>query len=140
MGAEQNKRTMEAVFAALAEGNGQLFVEAMHDDFIWTIKGHGPWGGSWQGKSVVRKELFKPLYSNFAGAYRNRASLIVAEGSVVVVECKGDVATKAGDLYDNDYCYVCRFDDTGKLMQLTEYMDTALAERVLAAPVPRLRT
>jgi hypothetical protein len=51
-----------------------------------------------------------------------------------VVECKGDVSTKAGNRYDNDYCYVCRFGDDGKLVALTEYMDTALAERVLAPP------
>jgi hypothetical protein len=50
------------------------------------------------------------------------------------VECRGDVATKAGARYDNPYCYVCRFDAAGKLVALTEYMDTALAERVLAPP------
>ena len=77
-----------------------------------------------------------PLFASFAGTYRNRASLIVAEGDVVVVECKGDVATKAGARYDNDYCYVCRFDDAGRLTRLTEYMDTALAERVLPPPPP----
>jgi len=42
--------------------------------------------------------------------------------------------TRAGARYDNDYCYVCRFDAAGKLVALTEYMDTALAERVLAPP------
>ena len=59
----------------------------------------------------------------------------VLEGDIVVVECKGDVETKAGNRYDDDYCYVCQFADDGKLVALTEYMDTALAERVLAAPV-----
>ena len=61
-------------------------------------------------------------------------SRFVAEDDIVVVECKGDVATKLGARYDNDYCYVCRFDEGGALLELTEYMDTALAERVLSAP------
>jgi len=82
----------------------------------------------------VRPELFRPLFAQFEGSYRNRASRFVAEDDIVVVECRGDVATKAGARYDNQYCYVCRFDDAGKLVALTEYMDTALAERVLAPP------
>jgi len=82
----------------------------------------------------VRPELFRPLFAQFEGSYRNRASRFVAEADLVVVECRGDVATKAGARYDNQYCYVCRIDDAGKLVALTEYMDTALAERVLAPP------
>jgi hypothetical protein len=126
---------MQAVFEALANGNGQPFVEAMRDDFSWTISGQGPWARTWQGKSAVRADLFRPLFAQFATTYRNTARRIIAEGDIVVVECKGDVETKAGNRYDNDYCYVCQFADDGKLVALTEYMDTALAERVLAAPV-----
>ena len=37
-----------------------------------------------------------------------------------------------GDDYDNHYCYVIRFDAAGRMRELTEYMDTALCERVLA--------
>ena len=134
MSAQRNKQTMQIVFEALAEGNGQPFAEAMSDDFSWTLTGSGPWSKTWSGKDSVRRDLFRPLFAQFEGTYRNRASRFVAEGEIVVVECKGDVATKAGPRYDNDYCYVCRFDAAGKLAALVEYMDTALAERVLAPP------
>ena len=133
--AVDHKRTMQAIFAELEQGNGAPFMDAMHDDFVWTISGQGPWGRSWRGKTAVRRELFKPLFAQFDGTYRNSARSFMAEGDTVVVECKGDVATKAGARYDNDYCYVCRFGNDGKLVSLTEYMDTALAERVLA-PLP----
>ena len=132
--AQRNKQAMKIVFDALAEGNGQPFVDAMSDDFSWTISGSGPWSRTWSGKDQVRRGLFRPLFAQFEGSYRNRASRFVAEDDIVVVECKGDVATRAGARYDNDYCYVCRFDAAGKLVALTEYMDTALAERVLAPP------
>jgi uncharacterized protein len=134
MSARENKEVMQAIFAALASGDGQPFVDAMTDDFTWTISGSGPWGRSWRGKDVVRKELFRPLFAQFEGTYRNAASRFVAEDDVVVVECRGNVATKAGPRYDNSYCYVCRFGADGKLVELTEYMDTALCERVLVAP------
>lgn len=125
---------MQAVFDALAEGNGQAFVDAMSPDVTWTISGTSPWSKTWRGKDSMRRELFRPLFAQFAGAYLNRASRFIAEADIVVVECKGDVATTRGDRYDNDYCYICRFNDAGEIVAITEYMDTALADRVLAPP------
>ena len=136
MNRSANKAKIEAIFAALATGDGQPLVDAMSEDFVWTIRGQGPWARSWRGKTVVRAELFRPLFAQFATTYRNFARRIIAEDNIVVVECKGDVETKSGHRYDNDYCYICEFGDDGKLTTLTEYMDTALAERVLVAPAP----
>jgi ketosteroid isomerase-like protein len=134
MDVQNRRRTMQVIFEALADGNGQPFVDAMHDDFTWTISGQGPWARTWRGKDAVRSELFRPLFAQFATQYRNTAKSFIAEGDTVVVECKGDTVTKQGARYDNDYCYICRFDGNGKLIALTEYMDTALAERVLTPP------
>lgn len=96
---------MQIIFAELANGNGQPFVDAMHDDFAWTISGQGPWARTWRGRNAVRTELFGRLFAQFAIRYRNTAKNFIAEGDTVVVECKGDVATKQGNRYDNDYCY-----------------------------------
>jgi len=129
-----HKDTMRAIFAELAQGNGRPLIDAMSESFVWTIKGQGPWARSFRGKAAVRAELLRPLFAQFATTYRNAALRFVAEDNVVVVECKGNVETKSGARYDNDYCYICEFDDDGKLAALTEYMDTALAERVLVLP------
>ena len=52
---------------------------------------------------------------------------------MVVVECRGEVATRTGKQYDNHYCYVIDMRE-GKMLALTEYMDTALAEAALVPP------
>jgi len=130
---QSNKALMQAIFAELAKGNGRPFLDAMADDFCWRIPGTSAWSRSWEGKQVVRKELFAPLYAQFATQYTNSAQRFIAEGDMVVVECRGQVMTKGGRAYNNTYCCVCRFAD-GKLKELVEYMDTALAERVLAPP------
>ena len=129
-----NRALAEAVFTALAEGDTRPFAGAMADDFSWTISGQGPWARTWRGKADVRAGLMAPLFAQFAGTYRNRATRIICEGDCVVVECRGNVATKTGARYDNHYCYVIQMRD-GKMHALTEYMDTALAEAVLT-PVP----
>ena len=133
MVANPNRSLIESVFAALAIGDRQPFAEAMADDFSWTITGHGPWSGTWRGRSTVRRQLMAPLFAQFADTYRSRATRIICDGDTVVVECRGNVATRAGKRYDNHYCYVIDMKE-GKMCALTEYMDTALTEAVLAPP------
>ncbi len=135
MGAAENKHLMQEVFSALAEGDRAPFAAAMSEDFSWTIAGvASAWAGTWHGRQAVRDELFAPLFEQFADTYTNRALSFTAEEDRVVVECRGKVSTKAGDRYDNHYCYVCRFNEEGKLDSLVEYADTALIEAVLDPP------
>jgi ketosteroid isomerase-like protein len=131
--AADNKQLMQAVFAELERGNGRPFIDAMADDFCWDIPGTSTWSRRFEGKRAVREQLFKPLFAQFATPYTNRALRFIAEDDHVVVECRGSVQTVHGEAYNNSYCYVCRFEG-GRLRELTEYMDTALAEAVLAPP------
>jgi ketosteroid isomerase-like protein len=131
--AADNKQLMQAVFAELERGNGRPFIDAMADDFCWDIPGTSAWSRRFEGKRAVREQLFKPLFAQFATPYTNRALRFIAEDDHVVVECRGSVQTVRGEAYNNSYCYVCRFEG-GRLRELTEYMDTALAEAVLAPP------
>jgi ketosteroid isomerase-like protein len=133
MSTADNKQLMQAVFAELERGNGRPFIDAMADDFCWDIPGTSTWSRRFEGKRAVREQLFKPLFAQFATPYTNRALRFIAEDDHVVVECRGSVQTVRGEAYNNSYCYVCRFEG-GRLRELTEYMDTALAEAVLAPP------
>ena len=133
MTASENKAVIGKAFEQLAVGDGKAFVELMADDFSWIFKGSTNWRGRYNGKATVRAKLLAPLFAQFSDAYTNTAQRIVAEGDIVVVECEGRVSTQAGERYDNQYCYVIRMVE-GKMIELTEYMDTALADRVLAAP------
>lgn len=130
----QHKERMAAAMAALAEGDRRPFGELLAEDFTWVITGHGAWSGRYEGRQAVRERLMQPLFAQFAGTYTNRAHRIVADGDIVVVECRGSVATTRGERYDNEYCYVCRFGADGLLHELVEYLDTELVAKVLAPP------
>jgi len=129
-----NKRRMQAVMAALAEGDGRPMIDAMADDFVWIMHGSTAWSGRYEGKKAVREQLFRPLFAQFADSYRNSAQRFIAEGDLVVVECKGRVTTTKGKPYHNSYCYICRFGADGQMRELVEYMDTQLVNDVLDAP------
>jgi ketosteroid isomerase-like protein len=129
--ASQNKQRLQAAFAEMAKGNSKPFVDLWADDFCWTITGNTKWSKAYRGKEAVLKELMAPLFATFATKYTNTAHRFIAEDDYVVVECRGNVMTKAGKPYNNTYCYVCRMED-GKLKELTEYLDTLLVSEVLS--------
>jgi uncharacterized protein len=128
-----NKALLQSIYTALAVGDGAPFVAAMDEDFSWTIAGVSPWSRRWSGRDVVRQQLLQPLFQRFATRYRSHAQRFIADGDHVVVQCRGEVRTHAGDAYDNDYCMVFRVQG-GRLKEVTEYMDTDLACRVLGTP------
>ena len=134
MSASDNKLALQTVFKAMAIGNTRPVGEGMADDCVWSSPGQSVWSGTWRGKKAMNEQLFAPLYQRFAGKYTNHALRFIADGDVVVVEARGRAELKTGGRYDNTYCFVCDFNADGKLKQVTEYMDTDLAARVLGAP------
>src|ERR1043165_1016790 len=50
MGTAENKQLLQDIFAATARGDSRPLVEAMADDFRWTIAGSGQIGrAAWRG-------------------------------------------------------------------------------------------
>lgn len=133
MGSAENKKLMQDVFAEFAKSNSQPFVDAMADEFRWTIAGNGRWSRTYEGKQAVLTELFPALRERIAGRITMSAQRVLADGGHVVVEARGSNVTKAGVPYNNSYCFVCRLAG-GKLVELTEYMDTELATATLGDP------
>ena len=128
-----NKALIQDIMDARARRDPGPFIAAMADDFVWRITGSTAWSGAYVGKADVLERLIKPLRGQFTAPNSLTLSRIIAEGDYVVAECRGNATTLAGELYANTYCFVIRVAD-GKLRELTEYMDTALVERVLRPP------
>lgn len=128
-----NKALIQDIMDARARRDPGPFIAAMADDFVWRITGSTAWSGDYVGKADVLERLMKPLSGQFTAPNSLTLSRIICEGDYVVAECRGNATTLAGELYANTYCFVIRMTD-GKLRELTEYMDTALVERVLRPP------
>lgn len=130
---ERNRTTVTTIMEALSRGDLQPFGDAMADDFTWHMTGTTPWSGTYAGKDDVRQRMLRALFSQFATRYTNTPKRILADGDFVVVECRGNVVTKSGRPYCNTYCYVIRLRG-GKMVELTEYFDTALVSSALEPP------
>ena len=133
MTTDVNKRLLRTAFDGLAQADATAFLNLMADDFSWIIEGQSKWSTRFDGKDAVQRELIRPLFANFATPYKNFAEDFIADGDRVVVLCRGEVRTTSGKDYNNSYCFVIRMKG-GKMVELREYMDTALAEAVLELP------
>jgi uncharacterized protein len=134
MSAAENRKLMEAIFAGIAQGDSALFVASLSDDVTLRVTGQYSWSRTFVGKASVLRDLFGHVRSLVQKGGRTVAHRFIADGDFVVVEARGDMVTKAGVPYANDYCLVYRLQD-GRIVEMTEYNDSILCERVLG-PFP----
>ncbi len=131
--AAANKALLHWVFADLASGNGRPFIEMLAEDVVWHVEGSTPWSRSYRGKAAVKSDLLKPLFEVLAGSNPLTVARMIAEDDCVVVQARGQARTRAGADYCNSYCMIFRLND-GRVVEIVEYADTALIERVLPYP------
>jgi uncharacterized protein len=129
----ENKQLLQHVFAELAAGNAQPFTDILSDQVQWRITGTTAWSRTFAGKTAVLAELLTPLRARIAGRIQVTADRFIAEGDFVVVEARGRSTTRQGKPYNNSYCWIYRFTN-GEVMELTEYLDTALVADALGDP------
>ena len=78
MSALENKQLVEHIFARLAQGDGNPFLDSMADDMCWKVIGSTRWSKTYHGKHAVRTELLGPLFALFGNRYTNTAERIIA--------------------------------------------------------------
>jgi len=130
MSAVDNKKLMETIFARIAAGDRTLFLESLADDACWIVTGQYSWSQTFKGKEALFRDLYGYLGTLLAEGRRTIAHRFIADGDHVVVEGVGEMRTKAGVPYNNDYCLIYRLED-GKIVEIREYCDSALTEKVL---------
>lgn len=131
---ELNKKLMQDIFAEIAEGKGTLFAAALADNVVMRVTGQYSWSRTFVGKQAVLRDLYGYVRSRVEKGSRTQAFNFVAEGDHVIVEARGDMTTKTGAKYDNEYCLIYRLED-GKIVEMREYCDSQLCEQRLG-PFP----
>jgi hypothetical protein len=125
-----NKEIIANLFAETAKSNGRPFVDAMAEDATWRAIGSGSWSGVFHGKESILKDIFGVLRGRLTGPTTTIPTRILADGDFVVVQANGRNTTIDGKAYNNDYCFVIRM-AAGKIVEVTEYLDTELATSAL---------
>ena len=128
MGAAENKKLIQEMFAELSKGNAQAFMSNMADDVEFTIVGTTKYSGTCKGKQELVSKVLSPLSAQLEGGLTITPENFIAEGDFVAMQARGKSNTKAGGTYNNTYCQVFRITN-GKVQQVTEYLDTELVTK-----------
>jgi uncharacterized protein len=128
--AVENKQLLQEIFARVAVGDGSLFVEHLADDVVMRVSGQYSWSRTFTGKQSVLRDLFGVVAERTTGTRKTIPLRFIADGDHVVVEARGDMISKAGVPYNNEYCLIYRLRER-KIVEITEYQDSTLCERVL---------
>lgn len=130
MSASENKKLMAEIYERLAQGDGSLFVEHLSDDAVFTMTGDNSWTGKRRGKENILRFFRETVGERAPGERKTVPTRILADEEWVVMEAVGQMTSKDGVPYRNDYCLLFRLED-GQIVEMKEYLDTAYLERVL---------
>jgi ketosteroid isomerase-like protein len=125
MGAAENKKLIQDMFAELSKGNANAFLANMADDVRFTLTGTTKYSGVFNGKQELINKLLAPLTAQLEGGIALTPDNFIAEGDYVAMQARGKATTKSGKSYNNTYCQVFRIVN-GKVQEVTEYLDTEL--------------
>src|SRR3981189_39491 len=127
MSAVENKELMQNLFARIAAGDRAAFVDCLADDVTMRVTGQYSWSRTFKGKAALLRELYGYLSTLLAGGRGPIPLRFFADQDHVVVEARGEMKTKSGVRYENEYCLIYRLKD-GKIVEIREYCDSVLTE------------
>ena len=128
---DHKQRVLE-VMGAMSQGRVAPLLEAMAEDVTWRWMGVSQWSRSFEGKQVVVDTLFGGATETLGPSSSIEVRHVHADGDCVVVEHSGRNELPDGRRYDNNYCWVLRFQD-GLIQEVREYMDTQLVTETFGA-------
>ena len=127
-----HKQRVRDVMEAMSQGRVAPLFEAMAEDVTWRWMGVDQWSRSFEGKQTVVDTLFGGASETLAPSSSVEVHGIHGDGDCVVVEHSGRNELPDGRRYDNNYCWVFRFQG-GLIQEVREYMDTQLVSDMFGA-------
>ncbi|KAM0747328.1 hypothetical protein T439DRAFT_99008 [Meredithblackwellia eburnea MCA 4105] len=130
------KEHVNSILSPCAEGNWEPLVSSIDPNVVWWIaddeENLSRATGVFNVESWFEK-INKPLAAKLDMEKGLRMSVRELEifGWKAIVECEGKAEQKNGKAYNNRYCWILIFDEnTGKIIKIREYLNTALVEEV----------
>ena len=121
MGAQENKRTAQAAYAAFSRGDAEGAMANIDDSIAWTVRGDNALTGTHKGKQAVG-ELWGQFLSK---SFTTEPHDFIAEGNTVVV-----LATAKLDGETVESADVLTYNDGGKLVGFDTLADETAPNRV----------
>lgn len=119
------KERTQDIMNSLSQGRVRPLFDAMAEDVTWRWMGTRQWSRTFEGKQNVVDTLFGGAWETLSPSSSVEVHGIHGDGDFVVVEHSGRNELADGRRYDNNYCWIFRFQN-GIIHEVREYMDTLL--------------
>ncbi|MEU1275462.1 nuclear transport factor 2 family protein [Streptomyces sp. NPDC005799] len=123
-----HKEVVKTYFKAMGAGDVELFKSTITEDYRAVIAGYSKISGTMDRDAVLAFVEGVPSMTRSGISFEIRC--LTAEEDRVASESLGRSVMVNGAEYNNQYIHLFRFHD-GRIRQVTEYMDTQLAEKTL---------
>lgn len=117
---------------AMSQGRTGPLFDLMAENVTWRWMGVSQWTRTFQGKQMVVDKLFGGVAENISPSFSVEVHHIHADRDHVVVEHSGRNELPDGRRYDNNYCWIFRFQGAS-VHEVREYMDTLLVTEAFGA-------
>lgn len=136
------KEHVVQAFSPLAEidpaARAPFFTNSMVPDIIWTITGSAhSLAGTRTNLQSHSDATFKRLDEKLRGPVKFMVGRVIVDAQAsedgwwACVEAKGEAMTNSGENYNNEYVWLTRWNDEGKIVEVRAYFDTMLSEQLL---------
>lgn len=126
-----NKALVDEVLSLIKTCQFRKLLDDYFDDkFHWVIKGTSLLSGTYTDKEVFWNKGIARLSQCLNDDWQIHILDYYICGQTLIAEMRGDVSTKAGGNYNNEYCWVFHFKDN-KVIKLTAYYDSLLVNKTL---------
>ncbi|KAJ3542792.1 hypothetical protein NM208_g400 [Fusarium decemcellulare] len=127
------KEELEAIFATDPLTNGGPFWSRVADNVEWTVMGSSPGCGHYTNLKDLRANTIEKLMKFLQGPPQIKMVNVFFGGehyewTTMELEARG--VLKSGEEYHNHYALVIKWNEEGKVIQVRDYLDTALIERI----------
>lgn len=123
MGAQENKQTAQAAYAAFGRGDAEGAMRNIDDSIEWTARGENALTGTYRGKRAVG-ELWGKLASK---DFRSEPHDFIADGEKVVVLTTVHLEGETVEAAD-----ILTYNADGRLVAFEQLGDATVANRVFA--------
>ncbi len=128
------KEQVQTIFAKLSSDHPNEFFSHVAENVQWDVLGTHPLAGHYTTKQEFQEATFTRLGRLFSGTLKlyTRAVIMEADAEQAAVELYTRDTTQSGVPFNNEYCWVCRFQGD-QIVQVRAYLDSALVAKVIEA-------
>jgi hypothetical protein len=134
-----SKDEVRSIFAKLAGDDPQEFFEHVADNVQWCVLGTHPLAGRYNSKREFQEATFAKLSKFFDVPLKLFTRDVLVNGDKAAVELFTRATSKSGTVFNNEYCWICRFSGN-QIVKVRAYLDSALVAEVIEQASPEIST